>query len=116
MIDWTINITQLVSLGIALATGVAAWVTLRGRVGELEKDFAEHRTDTATQSAAVSASLKIMQERTEEVRAKGAKELADFKLEVAKDYAGHTALREMEQRLVKAIDDLGRRIDKPVHS
>ncbi|RUW50064.1 hypothetical protein [Mesorhizobium sp. M8A.F.Ca.ET.021.01.1.1] len=115
-VDYTINLSTLLTIIFASVAGVAAWVTMRLRVTELEKDFAEHKTGVANQMAAVNAQLKLIADRVEAIRSKGAQELADFKLEVAKDYAGHIALREMEARLVKAIDDLGKRIDKPTRA
>ncbi|RUW38974.1 hypothetical protein EN739_12020 [Mesorhizobium sp. M2A.F.Ca.ET.017.03.2.1] len=111
-VDWSINLTGLLTFALTLAAGVAAWVTVRLKLAELEKDFAEQRTGVANQFLAVNGLLKLLQERVEDIRAKGAHELAEFKLEVAKGYAGHEALREMEARLVKAIDDLGKRIEK----
>lgn len=115
-IDWSINLTGLLTFAMTLGAGVAAWVTVRLKLAELEKDFAENRTGVANQFVAVNAMLKLLQDRMEDIRAKGAHELAEFKLEVAKGYAGHEALREMEARLVKAIDELGRRIDKPTRA
>lgn len=111
--DWTIDITGIVSLALMFAAGVAAWVLLRQKVARLELDAAATRTEAAADVGRLAALVEMLQKRVEEIRAKGAHELAEFKLEVAKDYAGHPALREMEQRLVKAIDDLGRRIDAP---
>lgn len=38
--------------------------------------------------------------------------LADFKLQVAKEYATTAAIKEVEDRIVQAIDRLGDRLDK----
>lgn len=111
-IDWTISVSNLLTIALLIAGGIAAWVTLRLKVTRVETDLAEHKTAIATQMSAVLATLKLQGERIEDVRAKGAHELAEFKLEVAKDYAGHVALREMEARLVKAIDAIAERLDR----
>lgn len=38
--------------------------------------------------------------------------IGDFKLEVARNYATNNSIREVEQRVVDAIDRLGDRLDK----
>lgn len=38
--------------------------------------------------------------------------LSDYKLQVAKEYATTTAIKEVEDRIVQAIDRLGDRLDK----
>lgn len=40
------------------------------------------------------------------------KELADFKAEVARDYASNRMIEQMEARLVTAINRLGDRLDR----
>jgi hypothetical protein len=40
------------------------------------------------------------------------KSLADFKLEVAKEYATTSAIEQVEERVVAAINRLGDRLDK----
>ncbi|PBC03287.1 hypothetical protein [Mesorhizobium sp. WSM3860] len=118
-IDWTINLSHLLTIAFALAGGIAAWITLRWRVAALEAINARHEraleaqhNSTSMAIAAMQGSLKIIQDRIEDVRAKSAHELAEFKLDVAKHYAGYAALRDMEARLVKAIDELGERLEK----
>ena len=49
--------------------------------------------------------------RIEEVRAKGAKELDSYKLEVATRYVTADAIREVEGRVVDSINRLGDRLD-----
>lgn len=118
-IDWTLNISHVMTLAGALAGGIIAWITLRWRVAALEAANARNEKAIEAQhnsismaTAAMQGSLKIIQDRIEDVRAKGAHELAEHKLDVAKHYAGYTALRDMEARLVKAIDELGERLEK----
>ncbi|MAY64016.1 MAG: hypothetical protein CML29_17575 [Rhizobiales bacterium] len=58
-----------------------------------------------------SAERRALSARIEEVRAKGAKELDTYKLEVANRYATADAIREVEGRVVEAINRLGDRLD-----
>ncbi|MER8380720.1 hypothetical protein [Mesorhizobium sp. M1399] len=118
-VDWTINITGIITIAMMMAAGVVAWVTLRWRVTALETANARNEkaieaghNNAALAGAAMQGSLKIIQDRIEDIRGKSAHELAEFKLEVAKNYAGYAALRDMEARLVKAIDELGERLEK----
>ncbi|MBZ9856767.1 hypothetical protein LB566_23525 [Mesorhizobium sp. CA13] len=118
-IDWTINLSHLLTIAFAIAGGIAAWITLRWRVAALEVANTRHEKALEAQHnatnmaiAAMQGSLKIIQDRIEDVRSKSAHELAEFKLDVAKHYAGYAALRDMEARLVKAIDELGERLEK----
>ena len=118
-IDWTINISHVLTIAFAIAGGIAAWVTLHRRaaaielaVGRIEKAIEAERNAFALSTAAMNGSLKIIRERIEVVCTKGAHELAEFKLGVAKHYAGHATLRDMEARLVKAIDELGERLEE----
>jgi hypothetical protein len=48
---------------------------------------------------------------SEEVARKAIKELAEFKLIAAEKYASHEHLKEVEQRLVSAIDKLSDQIE-----
>lgn len=52
------------------------------------------------------------EKRVEEVRAKAAHELAEYKLTVAREYATSGAIKEVEERVVEAINRLGDRFDK----
>lgn len=114
-IDWTINMsTVVVLLGSAIGA-VVAWVTLRNQVAAHDAKFAEQDKKfegLGISYSAMQATHGMMGERVEEIRAKGAHELAEFKLEVAKNYATNTAIREVEERIVVAIDRLGDRLDK----
>lgn len=105
--DFTVNIAALIAFGTLAGTGIGAWVTTRWRLSAAEGAI----VDLKTKNAAIAATLDIAEKRTEEVRAKGAKELADFKLEVAKDYATNSAIAQIEERLITAIDRLGDRLD-----
>ncbi|MEP9397930.1 hypothetical protein [Mesorhizobium sp. KR2-14] len=63
---------------------------------------------------AIHRRISTVERRVEEVRSKGAHELAEFKLAVAEKYATHEALKEIEERIVGAISRLGDRLDKIV--
>lgn len=61
---------------------------------------------------AIHRRISAVERRAEEIRAKGAHELAEFKLAVAQNYATHDAIKEIEGRIVEAISRLGDRFDK----
>ncbi len=56
--------------------------------------------------------LRAIERRVEEVRAKCANELAEFKLSVAREYATSEAIKEVEERVVEAINRLADRLDR----
>jgi len=56
--------------------------------------------------------ISAVERRAEEIRSRGAHELAEFKLTVAAKYATHEAIKEVEGRIVGAIDRIGDRFDK----
>ncbi len=60
----------------------------------------------------IHVAIGKVRERVDEVRGRSAHELAEFKLQVAQQYATHDAIREVEERVVEAIDRLGDRVDK----
>ena len=106
--DFTVNVGTMLTLALGFGAGVAAWVTALTRITAHDKTLA----DMAITFAAIQATYKMLSERVEDIRAKSAAELADFKLEVAKHYATNTAISEVEKRIVVAIDRLGDRFDK----
>lgn len=106
--DFTINIGTIVTLVLGFGAGVAAWVTALYRIGGHDTKHSE----TAIALATAGEAHKALAERVEGIRSKSAQELADFKLEVAKNYATNSAIREVEERIVVAIDRLGDRLDK----
>jgi hypothetical protein len=61
---------------------------------------------------AIHRRIATVERRAEEIRAKSAHELAEFKLAVAQNYATHDAIKEIEGRIVEAISRLGDRFDK----
>lgn len=101
MMDLTINIPTIISAAVLAAGGVAAWVTLRLKVTLLESS-----------NAKLGADLAAARDCIEDVRAKSAKELDAFKLEVAQRYATSDLMREIEERMIEAINRLGDRFDR----
>jgi hypothetical protein len=106
--DFTINIGTIVTLVIGFGAGVAAWVTALYRIGGHDTKM----TELTGALGIAQASHGNLAERVETIRAKSAQELADFKLEVAKNYATNAAIMQVEERIVVAIDRLGDRFDK----
>ncbi|CAI2936174.1 hypothetical protein [Aminobacter niigataensis] len=106
--DFTINIGTMVTLIVGFGAGIAAWVTALNRISGHDAKLSED----AVALAKAHEAHKLLSERVESIRAKSAQELADFKLEVAKNYATNSAIREVEERIVVAIDRLGDRLDK----
>lgn len=99
--DFTINLSVIIALVGFAAAGVAAWVSMRGTVQS-------HGLKLLT----LETELKIARERAEEIRAKTAKELADYQLVAAEKFATNAAIKEVEERVVAAIERLGDRLDK----
>jgi hypothetical protein len=73
--DWTISITTIIAVAGIASTGLVAWVTTINRGHRRYRRY--DRGDNATH--------KMLAERVEGIRAKSGQELADFKLEVAKN-------------------------------
>lgn len=109
-VDLTINVPALITLAVLAGGGVAAWVTVRMQVAANKAALAEMNKELAV----TNERLETASRRIEEVRAKGAKELADFKLEVAQRYATGDLIKEVEERLIEAINRLGDRFDRYV--
>lgn len=117
--DLTVNLPAVISLGVLTGGGIAAWVTVRLQVAankaalaDQKADHAEDVADLKASIAAANALIKANAERIEDVRAKGAKELADYKLEAAQRYATSDLLKEVEERMIEAINRLGDRFDR----
>lgn len=109
--DMTINISAVITVIIMTVGGVAAWVTLRMQVKNNTEGLKDHQTQSAADFAAVNALIKANAERIEQVRAKGADELAKFQLGVAKEYATATAVTAVRTEVVEALNRLSGRID-----
>ncbi|QKC99164.1 hypothetical protein EB231_34810 [Mesorhizobium sp. NZP2298] len=115
----SVGIPTLIALFTLLGAGLGAWYTLRGQVGENTKGLDKLEDENEKQLAALASALALANaniakalEKAEEVRAKTARELDEYKLTVATNYATNNAIRLVEERVVAAIDRLGDRLDK----
>ena len=111
-IDWTINLSVIIAFAVFIGGAIAGYAVWRYKIGAIEKELSEFKKESDIKTMAIDTTLRFQHDRAEEIRSKCAQELGDFRIEVAKDYAGHVALREMEQRLTAALNGLGVRIDK----
>jgi hypothetical protein len=64
------------------------------------------------QIVALQTGDKILSDCVQDIRAKGAHELSEFKLDASKHYATNEVIRAVEVRIVGAIDRLGNRLDR----
>lgn len=94
--DGTINIPTLVTLFLTAAGAIAWLVRLEGRVNA----NTQRHADSATKVEAVH-SLAIL----------NGKQLADYKLHVAETYVTKQGMSEQTDRIMKAINDVGNRVD-----
>jgi hypothetical protein len=115
----TIGIPTVISLITFLAFGLGAWYTVRAQVQgntagltKLEDENEKQLAALATALALANGNISKALEKAEEVRAKTARELDEYKLTVATNYATNNAIRLVEERVVAAIDRLGDRLDK----
>jgi hypothetical protein len=106
-IDTTITLGNLLTIAGMIVTALCAWFLLRGDVVANKADLVELKARLDASGKTVEA----LKDRVEQVRARGAKELADYQLLVANEYATHAAIKEVEQRVVEAINRLGDRFD-----
>lgn len=106
--DPTINIASLIMLVGFVCGAFSLWYNLRSQVQENAKNIKDIFETVALTNAKVSLAF----ERLDEARAKTAHELAEYKLQVAKEYATNSVIREVEERLVQAIERIGDRFDK----
>lgn len=94
--DGTINIPTLVTLFLTAAGAIAWLVRLEGRVNT----NTQRHSDAATKVEAVH-SLAIL----------NGKQLSDYKLHVAETYVTKQGMSEQTDRIMKAINDVGNRVD-----
>ncbi|GLS29975.1 hypothetical protein SAMN04488498_104320 [Mesorhizobium albiziae] len=106
-IDPTVTLGNLLTIGALIVGALSAWFLLRGDVVSMKAAQADQKE----KHDALAASYAALQKRAEEIRARGAHELAEYKLIVAREYATNEAIKEVETTLVKAIDRLGDRFD-----
>lgn len=111
-VDLTINMAAILTVAAVIGGGLVAWGTVRSQVqanvtaiDDLKADF-----------AAREAEIKLVAERVESVRAKSAKELDAFRIEVARSIPTNEALAALEDRLLDAVNRLGDKFDRFVET
>ncbi len=90
-----ISANLVLSAVVAVATLGGSWFVVKYKVNDLLRKQAD--LDTKYDAYA---------KRVEDVRAKSAHELAEFKLEVAKEYATTNSIHSMEDRLIQEMHAL----------
>lgn len=95
MIDSTITVANLLTAAFALAAIIGGYFVVRYKVSAGERKITD-----------LEADMKATRARVEEVRAKGANELAEFKLQVAKEYATQSLIAQIEERVISEIHSL----------
>ena len=106
--DPTISVSSLLAILTLAITGVTVWYNTRAQVQKNTSDMKDVRDILAVANAKVALAL----EKADEIRSRTAHELAEYKLQVAKEYATVNSIREVEERVVQAIERLGDRLDK----
>jgi len=106
---------------IEISTGVVlAFTAVVGLIVSLvtivaRQAVANTRNEQSARAArAVADEAKLASANAATVAAQTAKELAEFRERVAQNYASRDAIRELESKLVAAIERLGDRFDKYV--
>ena len=97
VIDWQINGSVLIILGAHLI-GVVIFLVRA----------ADRSTHAELAARDIEAKLKHAEERI----VLEAAALAQFREQVAREYVSREAMRELEERVVKAIDRVGDRLDR----
>lgn len=117
--DFTINLTTLFTVAGGIASLITAWVVLRTAVTQLGKDLAVSNTannvsfnNLNTQVGMLVASMRMTDERIEDVRAKAAHELAEFKVSAAKEYVTGAHMESLKRDIMDAIKSLSLRLDQ----
>lgn len=100
------------------ATQIATICTVTGVVVMLvtivvRQAVANTRNESSARAArAVADEAKLMAAGASASAALTAKDLAEFRERVAREYASRDAIREMEDKLVAAMNRIGERIDR----
>lgn len=96
-VDWQINGTLIILL-LAHLVGVVVFLT--------------RAADRAMRAEEAAQSMGTRLKQVEERIALETAALALFREQVAREYVSREAMRELEERVVKAIDRVGDRIDR----
>lgn len=106
--DLTINLGNIISLLAALIGVSIAYATIRSDLRSARESVAALKMLVEQMDDKQAAAAK----RIEEVRAKAAHELAEFKLEAAKSYVTIEIIAKTEQRILDRLDRLDERLDR----
>lgn len=106
--DFTIGISSIISVVVIIAGGLTVWITVRLQVAANARAIG----DLKTALAALEAKVDEHKERIEQIRARSAKELDAFKLEVAREYATMAVITRVEERIADALEKLDLRLEK----
>ncbi|MGV8830361.1 MAG: hypothetical protein ACOH2N_00155 [Devosia sp.] len=101
--DGTVNIPTLFTLLVTLAGAVAWLVRLEGRVNSntsKHKESVQRQTDANHKVEAIHALCLLLE-----------KQHSDYRLHVAETYVTKQGMSEQTDRIMKAINDVGNRID-----
>ncbi len=93
----SLPVAALIALGTSLVTAGVVFGVMRNRIDTLDKDVR-------------AADSRIADARALAVKALG--DLADFKVEAAKQFVTDEMLAKVEERVVAAIDRLADRLDR----
>ena len=106
--DPTLNLANAVMIvGMAIA-GLTVWYNTRNQV----QKNTERIKEVSDMLSVANAKVALALERADDIRTRSERELAEYKLTVAKEYATVHSIREVEERVVQAIERLGDRLDK----
>lgn len=100
-LDPTISLGNILSLVGMIVAAIYSWVVVRGQAASARQDVDD-----------LQKSHDALARRVEEIRAKGAHELAEWKLYVAREYVTAATIKEVEERMIEAINRLGDRFDR----
>lgn len=104
----TISIGNLITLGVMIIGAITAFVTMKMTVKANNAAIDGLSKTLTTLSTAHDATSK----RVEEVRSKSAHELAEMRLDIAKNYATSAHLQGVESRIHESVKALESRFDE----
>lgn len=96
-LDWQINGSLVLILGAHLV-GVVV--------------FLVRAADRSARAEIAARDIEVRLKQIEERIVREAAALAQFREQVAREYVSREAMRELEERVVKAIDRVGDRLDR----
>jgi len=97
VIDWSFTVGNLLTLMAMIAGGVTMYVGHVRVLDSVRHDAAQARQRADEAYSTATSAVKL---------------LGDWRLDVEKNFATNSSLAAVEDRIVKAIDKLGDRIDR----